>query len=154
MLARLIILFTAFNSLCWFSPTQLFAIDSVVFTGFPEIKISEGGINRVPEAISKEKAIEYRCVISKVGDKYYWTTRENVQMTPIDSGAFITFLAINGSGYVRIVKSEKKEVVKQVGALGGDPETRYTYVEHLLLGLKSITYYGRNNSNSALRISF
>lgn len=25
----------------------------------------------------------------------------------------------------------------------GDPEEKFDYVEHLLLGLKSVTYYGR-----------
>ena len=40
--------------------------------------------------------IEYQCVITKIDVKYYWTTRKNVQLMPVQSGAFI---APNGSGY-------------------------------------------------------
>ena len=121
----------------------LFAKEVIIFTGVPEIKISEGGVNRVPENITKEKAINFKCTITKIDDKYYWTSRENIELMPISSGAFITYWAVNGSGYVRIVKPEMKKEVKQLGAVAGDPEEKFDYVEHLLLGLKSVTYYGR-----------
>lgn len=121
----------------------LFAKELVVFTGVPEIKISEGGINRVPENLTKDKAIKVKCTITKNDDKYYWTSRENVELVSISSGAFITFWAVNSSGYVRIVRPEMKEDVRKIGAMAGDPEERYDYVEHLLLGLKSVTYYGK-----------
>src|SRR3990170_8724389 len=112
----------------------LYAKEAVIFTGIPEIKISEGGMNRVPENLNKEKTINYKCTITRIDDKYYWTSRENVELVPITSGAFITYWAVNGSGYVRVVKSEMKEEVKQLGALASDPEKQYDYVEHLLLG--------------------
>lgn len=120
----------------------LFAKELIVFTGVPEIKISEGGINRVPENLTKEKVSKFKCTITKIDDKYYWTSRENVELVPITSGAFVTFWAVNGSGYVRIVRPEMKEEVRKIGAMAGDPEEKYDYVEHLLLGLKSVTYYG------------
>ncbi len=28
--------------------------------------------------------------------------------------------------------------------MAGDPEAKFDYVEHLLLGLKSVTYYGNS----------
>ena len=121
----------------------LYAKEAVIFTGIPEIKISEGGMNIVPENLNKEKAINYKCTITKIDDKYYWTSRENIKLIPISSGAFITYWAVNGSGYVRIIKPEMKKEVKQLGAIAGDPEEKFDYVEHLLLGLKSVTYYGR-----------
>ncbi len=121
----------------------LFAKELIVFTGVPEIKISEGGINRLPENLTKDKAIKFKCTITQIDDKYYWTSRENVELVPITSGAFITFWAVNSSGYVRIVRPEMKEEVRKIGAMAGDPEERYDYVEHLLLGLKSVTYYGK-----------
>lgn len=122
----------------------LFAKEMIIFTGVPEIKISEGGINRVPENITKDKAVKFKCTITKIDDKYYWTSRENVELIPIASGAFITYWAVNGSGYVRVVKPEMKEEVKKIGAMAGDPEEKFDYVEHLLLGLKSVTYYGKS----------
>lgn len=122
----------------------LFAKDVNIFTGVPEIKISEGGVNRIPENLTKDKAIKFKCSITKIDDKYYWTSRENVELIPIVNGAFITYWAVNGSGYVRVVKPEMKEEVKKMGAMAGDPEEKFDYVEHLLLGLKSVTYYGKS----------
>lgn len=121
-----------------------FAEQSIVFTGVPEIKISEGGVSRVPETLTKDKAIKFKCTITKADDKYYWASRENVELAPITSGAFITYWAINGSGYVRLVRPEMKGEVRKLGAVAGDPEEKFDYVEHLLLGLKSVTYYGKS----------
>lgn len=121
----------------------LHATGAVIFIGIPEIKISEGGITRVPENLDKEKAINFKCTITKIDDKYYWTSRENIELISISSGAFITYWAVNGSGYVRIVKPEMKNEIKKLGAVSGDPEEKFDYVEHLLLGLKSVTYYGK-----------
>ena len=84
----------------------LYAKGAVIFTGIPEIKISEGGVTRTPENLNEEKAINFKCTITKIDDKYYWTSRENIELIPIYSGAFITYWAVNGSGYVRIVKPE------------------------------------------------
>ena len=124
--------------------SPLFAKEEIVFTGMPEIKISEGGVNRVPENLTKDKAIKFKCTITKADDKYYWASRENVELVPIASGAFITYWAVNGSGYVRLVKPEMKGEVRKLGAVAGDPEEKFDYVEHLLLGLKSVTYYGKS----------
>lgn len=124
--------------------TPLFGKEMIVFTGVPEIKISEGGVSRVPENLTKGKAINFKCTITQIDDKYYWTSRENVELIPIASGAFITYWAVNGSGYVRVVKPESKEEVRKLGAMAGDPEAKFDYVEHLLLGLKSVTYYGKS----------
>jgi len=115
----------------------------VVFTGIPEVKISESGVNRVDENIAKDKAIKFKCTITKFGDNYYWTSRENVELLPIASGAFITYWAMNGSGYVRVINPELKDIVKQTAG-PGDPEEKFDYVEHLLLCLKSVTYYGKS----------
>ena len=116
----------------------------VIFTGIPEIKISEGGVSRVVDAnLTKDKAIKFKCTITKIDDKYYWTSRENVELIPIASGAFITYWAVNATGYVRIINPKMAQVVKQ-GDLAGDTEKKFDYVEHLLLCLSSVTYYGKS----------
>lgn len=119
--------------------TPAYAEETIVFTGIPEIKISESGTSRVPENLSKSKSIEYKCTITKIDDKYYWTTRENTLLVPISSGAYLTFWAVNGSGYVRIIDPEMKSVVSMLDETGKE----FDYVEHLLLGLTSVTYYGK-----------
>lgn len=112
---------------------------ATVLKGRPSVKVSEGGLERTPEQIRREQAINLECVISQIGTSYYWASRENVQLLRVDSGgAFITFVAVNGSGYVRMVKPE----AKTAAALMSPTEERFDYVEHLVIGLRTVTYYG------------
>lgn len=60
-------------------------------------------------------------------------------MARIKSEAFVTYVALNGSGYVRVIRPESK----QAASLMGPTEEQFDYVEHLLIGLKSVSYYGR-----------
>jgi len=112
--------------------------EKIVFSGMPKMKISEAGTSRVVDEMSGAKAIEFKCTITKIEDKYYWATRESKEMVLTRSGAFITFIAVNGSGYVRIINPDLKEMA----SLMGETEEKFDYIEHLLLGLKTITYYG------------
>jgi hypothetical protein len=64
----------------WAIASPLFGKEIIIFIGVPEIKISEGGISRVPETLTKDKAIKFKCTIGKIDDKYYWTSRENVEL--------------------------------------------------------------------------
>jgi hypothetical protein len=132
---------TAFATLliAWILPDPGYAQDAAtVFRGRPMIKVSEGGVDRVPEAVSRDRAPNLECVISQIGDQYYWASRENVRLVRTESGAFITFVAVNGSGYIRIVKPEDKSSA----ALMSPTEERFDYIEHLLIGLRTVTYFG------------
>ena len=60
------------------------------------------------------------------------------QAIRLDLGAFTTLIAANGSGYIRIVNPDMKDAASMMS----ETEAEYDYVEHLLLGLRSITYYG------------
>jgi hypothetical protein len=110
-----------------------------VFIGIPSVRISEGGSERVPETISRDDATAFTCVIVQNGDTYLWASRENLELVRIESGAFETFVALNGSGYVRRVRPE----MKGAAALMSPTEARFDYVEHLMMGLRSVTYYGQ-----------
>ncbi len=114
--------------------------EEIVFSGTPVIKISEGGTSRVVEDLKSEKVLETECTITKIGDKYFWKTRNNVELFLVQSGAFVTFVATNGSGYVRIIPSNLKEAA----SLMDETEKKYDYVEHMLIGLRSVTYYGKS----------
>ncbi len=111
---------------------------STVFKGRPVVKISEGGTERTPSPVPPDSAVNLECVISQIGNSYYWASRENTPMTRIDAGAFTTYLATNGAGYVRVINAE----AKNAAALMGDAEAKFDYVEHALIGLRSVTYYG------------
>ena len=114
------------------------AQSTMVFNGLPIVKISEGGVSRVPENITRDRAVNLKCIISKISGAYYWASRENAKLLRIDSGAFSTFVAENGSGYIRMVNRD----LKDAASLMSETEAKYDYVEHLLIGLRSVTYYG------------
>jgi hypothetical protein len=119
-------------------PATAFAQSSTVFRGLPVAKVSEAGDTRVPEVLTRDKAVNFKCVISKIGDSYYWASRENARLLISESGAFITYVAENGSGYVRVVNPNLKEAASMMS----ETEAKYDYVEHLLIGLRSVSYYG------------
>jgi hypothetical protein len=109
-----------------------------VFAGVPSMKVSEGGVERIPEALERATALNHTCVISEIGGSYYWASRENTPLVRHEGGAFVTFIAPNGAGYVRVVNPKMKDAA----SLMSPTEKQFDYVEHLLMGLRSITYYG------------
>jgi hypothetical protein len=115
-----------------------FAESQTIFKGIPSQKISEGGNERFAESLPREKAVNLNCVISEIDGRFYWASRENVELATIRSGAYLTFQAINGSGYIRVLDLGMKEKAE----LAGGPEGTFDYVEHLLIGMRSVTYYG------------
>ena len=124
---------------CFFS--NLCNAQSFSFTGLPSVKISEGGVERIAERIEPSKAQNISCVIKEADGKFFWASRENKQLVKIDSrGAFLVFLAVDGSGYIRIIKPELKDAASLMSAT----EKSFDYIEHLLLGLRSVTYYGKS----------
>jgi hypothetical protein len=48
-----------------------FAQSETIFSGMPTLKISEGGIERSPEKLARKDAANLKCVISKIGAKYW-----------------------------------------------------------------------------------
>jgi hypothetical protein len=113
-------------------PTQ------IEFRGTPKVKISEGGTTRNVEALNTDKAGNTECLIVKRGEKYLWASRENLQLARIESGSFITFIAMNGSGWIRTINPEFKTIASTMSAT----EASFDYVEHLMIGLRSVTYFG------------
>lgn len=114
--------------------------DEIVLSGVPAVKISEGGADRVVETLGAGEAADAECTITKVGDKYLWTSRNNVELSPIQGGAFLTFVATSGAGYVRMTLPSMRDTA---ASSTDETEKKFDYVEHMLIGLKSVTYYGR-----------
>lgn len=114
------------------------AQSQTVFAGVPSMKISEGGTERLPVTLTRLQAANVHCVISKIGDDYYWASRENKPLVLIEGTAFNTFVAADGSGYIRVILPH----MKKSASLMGGAEAAFDYVEHLLIGLSSVTYYG------------
>jgi hypothetical protein len=113
---------------------------SFSFTGLPSVKVTEGGIERSAEKIEQSKASNVACIVKEIDGKFFWETRGNKPLLKIDSGAFVIFLAVDGSGYVRLIKPSLKEAT----SLMSNTEKNFDYVEHLILGLRTVTYYGKS----------
>jgi hypothetical protein len=109
-----------------------------VFKGRPSVKISEGGVERAPETLSTDTAANLECVISQIGDRFYWASRENTPLIAVEAGAFITYVSVTGNGYVRVVKPQFKGAASAMSRT----EERFNYVEHVVVGLRSVTFYG------------
>ena len=119
-------------------PSSAGAQARTIFAGIPSVKISEGGTDRVVEKLERTNASNLAVVISEINGRYYWASRENKELSVSEAGAFITFTAVDGSGYVRILDPQ----MKSAASLAYDSAKAFDYVEHLLIGLNSVTYYG------------
>lgn len=115
------------------------ADSTTVFKGRPILKVSEGGVSRVTESLELSKIVNLKCIISRIGDSYYWASRENTTLLRVDSGTFITYIASNGAGYIRVVNPS----MRAAASLMSETEEAFDYVEHALIGLRSVTYYGK-----------
>jgi hypothetical protein len=59
----------------------------------------------------------------------------------MQSGFYVTYLAVNGAGYVRTLAPEARNLFKQMPA--EEQAKQFLYFEHLVHQMGSITYYGR-----------
>lgn len=127
-------------AMTWVAPRAVQAQSVQVFRGIPEVKISEAGNERTIDSLHRQDAVNFATVISEIGGKYYWASRENKELVRHQAGAFITYLAVDGSGYIRVIEP----AFKSTAALLSSTEADFDYVEHLPLGLRSVTYFGRS----------
>ena len=133
---RFVVTFVVLSFL--FISTPAFCSEKIIFSGKPIVRITENGISRVTNKLEKKQSLEYKCTITKVDKQYLWTTRGNIELIRTQSGAFITFLAVNGSGYIRILEESYKSKIPSVLTT----EKKFDYVEHMMIGLGTVSYYG------------
>lgn len=111
------------------------AFSDIVFSGTPDTRVSVNETTSSSAYLDQNQASDHGVVITKIGERYFWASRNNTEMEMVRSGAFLTYTAINGSGYVRIVDTELRETIG----------IEHAYMEHLVFWLTSITYYGQEN---------
>lgn len=109
-----------------------------IFRGRPALKVTVAATEQRSEKVAGKDVPNLACVISKIGDKFYWASRENRLLTASRSGAFLVFVAEGGSGYIKVIIPDMKDAA----SLLGDTEAKYDYVEHITQGLASVSYYG------------
>ncbi len=107
----------------------------VAFMGFPARRsINRIGTNETTVLEDKDSK-EYMCMISRKSGRYYWSSRDNKEMTRHVSGAFVIFSADDGSGYVKAFPESKNLPLD--------------YMEHLHDKLFTITYWGKHSTYKA-----
>ena len=126
-LARVTLVVLAFAQPALASDTPV-----TVLRGFPSLKLMETGEAQTRIPLNPGEGPAHACVVTKVGDRYFWTSRDNKELIRSVSGVFVTFQAVDGSGYVRYTVSH----------LGIGTEPKYDYVEHVTHWLTGFTYYG------------
>ena len=112
--------------------------NNVVLDGVALVRISETGSNRIVENL-EEEVEEVTSVVRKIGNRYLWTTRDNTELRRYDHGTFITYVAEDGSGYIRVFDQDMRTMFDGLNELDGV----FDYLEHFPLGLTTVTYYGR-----------
>jgi len=113
----------------------------LVFEGFPVKKIETDEQSSNTNLLTEAQSSEYKVTIVKNGDNHYWATRGDIQVVPVQSAFYITYVAVNGAGYVRTLIPEARALFRQMP--DEEQAKQYLYVEHLTIRMGSITYYGR-----------
>jgi hypothetical protein len=120
---------------------QLGIAGTVEFSGTPSRKVEIDEKGEGAYKLTEEEKGKYQVVITKEGEKYFWTSRGGLEMVRTESGSYLTYVAINGSGYVRTLQPW----VRDMHAKLSEKEKReagFLYLEHLVHRMGSITYFG------------
>jgi hypothetical protein len=118
----------------------VFAQESVVFEGLPLKTVESSFLATLARELNDDESFQYQVRIAERNGRYYWASRGMKELIRSESGAYITYHAVDGSGYVRVGGSALLELRERL------PEEQRRqeigYVEHLLTQFASVTYYG------------
>ncbi len=117
--------------------------EEVIFEGMPvtRITINEGKSNKAILTLAQK--IENKVKIVKEGDKYYWASRNMLELVPINSGLYVTYVAVTGAGYIRTLPLLRALVPYTDSKLSCENSLdNLLYFEHIVYQMGSITYYG------------
>lgn len=137
-----IIALVSLAALLTFSASILAEESQIDFIGKPERVTAMGYEKTIDKNLSDTEAGEFICVIKKIGDRYYWASRDNREVLKVPSGAFTNYISLSGAGYVKVINQSEK----YAASLLGETEAKFDYVEHLVTGLKAITCYGKQSN--------
>jgi hypothetical protein len=109
---------------------------AVVLHGRPTVQIDSADDlttrTELPAAASDKLAVR----IVRKGDRYYWASRDNQELTRRVSGAFQLFTDPASGGYVRVFDtSTLPQSLQSEGP-------QFRYIEHVPLFKGTVTYFG------------
>ena len=119
----------------WNSSTEVQA-STVVLNATPTSRVDSDSSVTTRIILSESEQNEYRVLIVKDGEKYFWATRENRELVHRIGGATHYFIDPLGGGYIKVFDTSfLPDFLREQGP-------RFAYYEHLSLGLQTITYWG------------
>ena len=113
----------------------------IEFEGVPSVKVEVAEGKATSQSIPKKKQAELGVRIVRDGDSYLWASRNNLKMHKQVSGSYVTYVATSGAGYVRVFVPEPSSMSQ--GLLSEKRGHDFTYSEHMLYQLGSLTYFGK-----------
>ncbi len=107
-----------------------------VLSARPTVKVESNAASTQRFQLSDAEQEEFRVVITTRDGRYYWISREGRELMHHRSGVFHYFIDPTGGGYVKVVDTDLLPESLR------DPGPRVQYLEHVTLGLGTITYWG------------
>jgi hypothetical protein len=104
------------------------AVAEPVFRGTPSMRVDFGPDGVSQRQLKGKEGTEATVVIDRVDGKFIWTSRQELEMVRRMSGIYAIFVAQSGAGYVEVERP-----------LDGQS---FRFIEHVHVGLGTITYYG------------
>lgn len=94
--------------------------------GLPTVRVDTTVDETKRHTLTAKEANEHGLSITVTGGRYFWTSRRNEELTVRTGGEFTYLTTANPGQYVRLRRIDD----------------RLTYVEHLDMDSRSVTYYG------------
>lgn len=124
-------------TICMMCTSFAHADAKLVFAGKPLVRVQDAGLDRNSSEVTPTQAKEFEVLVTQDGEDFFWASRENKPLLRMESQNFVTFVAIDGVGYIKIAKPHTVQLLKQKM-----PNYPFTYIEHMTAGLTAHTYFG------------
>jgi hypothetical protein len=113
----------------------------VIFEGIPRVKmeIREGFTSSL--ALSLEQILESSVRISGDGENYFWVSRGDVPLIKTESEGFVTYVAVTGAGYIRVMSRTMREAYERLPVVER-AKLGYRYMGHLTHRMGAVVYFG------------
>ena len=113
----------------------------IEFEGTPSVKVEVREGVAQTQTVPQQRASEMGVRVMRSANGYLWASRNNVPLVKQESGAYVTYVANTGAGYIRVLNPAMRRAVQSMPTEQRDKE--FLYMEHMVNQLGSITYFGK-----------
>lgn len=108
------------------SPPVVIPADATAMKGSPTVRVETTADATRRQTLTGKDANQHGLRITVNGGRYFWTSRQNEELTLRTAGDFTYLTTANPGQYVRLRRIND----------------RLTYVEHVEMDSRSVTYFG------------